>query len=46
MTPTLSVEAPHERSTSPLETTFAVSVPGWVGGVVSGVGVVALAVFE
>ena len=46
MTPTLSVEAPQDRSTSLLETAVAVSVPGCVGGVVSGVGVVALAVFE
>ena len=36
MTPTLSVEAPQERSTSPLEAAVAVSVPGGDGGVVSG----------
>ena len=46
MTPTLSVEAPQERSTSPAETAVAVSVPGCVGGCVSGVGVVAVAVLE
>ena len=32
MTPTLSVEAPQERSISPLETAVAVSVPGCDGG--------------
>ena len=43
VTPTLSVEAPQDRSTSLPETAFAVSVPGCDGGVVSGVEVTAVA---
>ena len=46
VTPTLSVEAPQDRSTSLALAAFALSVPGCVGGCVSGVGVVALAVLE
>jgi hypothetical protein len=42
----LSFDALHDRSISPLETALAVRDVGWVGGVVSGDGVVTLAVFE
>ena len=43
VTPTLSVEAPQDRSTSLPETAFALSVPGCVGGLVSGPEVIAVA---